>query len=61
MIDGRPYISMAYINGKTLEDEIDPEHPIDPKRAVEIVRKVAMALQEAHENGIVHRDLNPPT
>jgi len=24
MIDGRPYISMAYINGKTLEDEIDP-------------------------------------
>ena len=58
-IAGRPYISMAYINGKTLDDEIDPDRPMEPKRAVEIVRKIALALQEAHENGIVHRDLKP--
>ena len=58
-IAGRPYISMAYINGKTLDDEIDPDRPMEPKRAVEIVRKIALALQDAHENGIVHRDLKP--
>ena len=58
-IAGRPYISMAYINGKTLDDEIDPDRPMEPKRAVEIVRKIALALQEAHENDIVHRDLKP--
>ncbi len=32
---------------------------MDAKRAVEIVKKIASALQEAHENGIVHRDLKP--
>ncbi len=58
-IAGRPYISMAYINGKSLEDEIDPDRPMDGKRAVEIVRKIAAALQDAHENNIVHRDLKP--
>ncbi len=59
VIAGRPFISMAYINGKTLDDEIDHERPMEPKRAVEIVRKIALALQDAHENGIVHRDLKP--
>ncbi len=50
---------MAYIAGKTLDDEIDPDQPMNAKRAVEIVRKIALALQDAHENGIVHRDLKP--
>ncbi len=59
VIAGRPFISMAYINGKTLDDAIDPDRPMNAKRAVEIVRKIALALQDAHENGIVHRDLKP--
>ena len=33
------FISMACFNGKTLDDEIDPDRPMDAKRAVEIVRE----------------------
>ena len=58
-IDGRPFITMAYIAGKPLEDEIDPEAPMPQARAAEIVRKVAQALEHAHRAGIVHRDLKP--
>lgn len=58
-IDGRPFITMAYIPGTPLEDEIDPEAPMPQLRAAEIARKVALALEHAHRKGIVHRDLKP--
>jgi formylglycine-generating enzyme required for sulfatase activity/predicted Ser/Thr protein kinase len=58
-IDGRPFITMAYIAGTPLEKEIDPEAPMPQVRAAEIVRKIALALQHAHFTGIVHRDLKP--
>jgi serine/threonine-protein kinase len=40
-IDGRPFITMAYIAGTPLEKEIDPEAPMPQVRAAEIVRKIA--------------------
>jgi predicted Zn finger-like uncharacterized protein len=58
-IDGRPFITMAYIDGTPLEAEIDPDAPMPQRRAAEIVRKIALALQHAHLTGIVHRDLKP--
>jgi predicted Zn finger-like uncharacterized protein len=58
-IDGRPFITMAYIAGTPLEKEIDPETPMPQVRAAELVRKIALALQHAHQTGIVHRDLKP--
>ncbi len=58
-IDGRPFITMAYIAGTPLEEEIDPEAPMPQLRAAEIVRKIALALEHAHGKGIVHRDLKP--
>ena len=58
-IDGRPFITMAYIDGTPLEEEIDPEAPMPPDRAAEAVRKIALALEHAHHKGIVHRDLKP--
>ena len=58
-IDGRPFLTMAYIAGKPLEDEIDPDAPMPQVRAAEIVRKIALALEHAHSKGIVHRDLKP--
>ena len=58
-IDGRPFITMAYIAGTPLEDEIDPEVPMPQVRAAEIARKVALALDHAHRKGVVHRDLKP--
>jgi formylglycine-generating enzyme required for sulfatase activity/predicted Ser/Thr protein kinase len=58
-IDGRPFITMAYIAGTPLADEIDADVPMDQRRAAQIARKVALALEHAHKKGIVHRDLKP--
>jgi len=58
-IDGTQFISMAYIEGQTLAALMETE-PLQPvKRSLGIARKIALALQEAHEEGIVHRDLKP--
>jgi serine/threonine protein kinase/WD40 repeat protein len=58
-IDGQPFIAMAMIDGKELEDSIDPEQPMDPIHAATLTRKIALALAHAHGKGIVHRDLKP--
>src|SRR5581483_6617524 len=58
-IDGRPFITMAFIEGKPLADEIVPDAPMQQHRAAEIARKVALALGHAHGKGTVHRDLKP--
>jgi serine/threonine protein kinase/Leucine-rich repeat (LRR) protein len=58
-IDGTHYISMGYIEGKPLSAFIRPDKPLSEKQAVMIIRKLAVALNEAHGKGIVHRDLKP--
>jgi serine/threonine protein kinase len=58
--DGQPYIVMAYVPGKSLADSLKARRqPLPPRQAVLIVRKLALALEAAHEKGIVHRDLKP--
>jgi formylglycine-generating enzyme required for sulfatase activity/serine/threonine protein kinase len=58
-IDGKHYISMAYIEGRTLSAFIQPDKPQTERQILIVVRKLALALQEAHDHGIVHRDLKP--
>jgi serine/threonine protein kinase len=58
-INDQPFISMAYIEGQSLEELIDPEKPLNQLEAVSRARKVALALAYAHRMGIVHRDLKP--
>lgn len=58
-IGGKHYISMAYIEGRPLSDLIQHDKPQSERQILILVRKLAQALQEAHENGIVHRDLKP--
>lgn len=56
----RPYIVMFYIPGKSLAEYLKGRNkPLPPKQVVLIVRKLALALQAAHDKGIVHRDLKP--
>jgi tRNA A-37 threonylcarbamoyl transferase component Bud32 len=58
-LDGQHFISMAYIDGKPLSSFIRPGKPIPIKSIALLVRKLALALQEAHALGVVHRDLKP--
>lgn len=58
-IDGIHYISMAYIDGRPLSDYIKSKKPAPVTSVLQIVRKVALALYEAHEQGLIHRDLKP--
>jgi formylglycine-generating enzyme required for sulfatase activity/WD40 repeat protein len=58
-IDGKHYISMAYIEGRPLSAFIQPDKPQTERQILIVIRKLALALQEAHDHGIVHRDLKP--
>lgn len=58
--DGRPYIVMALVRGSSLADMIKGrKEPLPEKQVALVVRKIALALAAAHDNGIVHRDLKP--
>ncbi len=57
--DGRPFIAMAYVQGRPLAHFIRPDSLVAPRSAARVIRKLALALQEAHANGVVHRDLKP--
>jgi tetratricopeptide (TPR) repeat protein len=58
-IDKIPYLTMAYIEGPTLSEALRNQGPMPQQEAAQIVRKLAMALDEAHQHGVVHRDLKP--
>lgn len=53
------FIVMEYVQGETLKDLIQREAPLEPARAVTIVRQIANALYHAHNNKIIHRDIKP--
>jgi DNA helicase-2/ATP-dependent DNA helicase PcrA len=56
--DGKPYIAMEYIDGKTLRQRISAG-PFDLKETLDIAIRIADGLAKAHEAGIIHRDLKP--
>ncbi len=57
-IGGRTFIAMAYLEGRELAAEI-AEGPLEIERAFKLVTQFAEGLAEAHEKGIVHRDIKP--
>ncbi len=58
-VDGTPYLTMAYLEGRLLSGLIEKGKPRSQRQAAQIVRKLATALQEAHARGVIHRDLKP--
>src|SRR5436853_4074421 len=55
--NGIVFLVMEYLDGKSLKEVIKAEGPMALDRVVEIVRQVAGALDAAHQQGVVHRDL----
>lgn len=57
--NGIPYLVMEYIEGRDLARVVAEDGPVSVERAVTIVRQVAIALEYAHKQGMVHRDIKP--
>ncbi len=53
------YIAMEYVDGPTLETLMSGADPLEPARALDILKQTAAALDFAHKKGIVHRDIKP--
>ena len=54
--EGQTFIAMAYLDGKSLKDKIE-DKPLKIEEALDLAMQIADGLQEAHKNGIVHRDI----
>ncbi len=53
------YLVMEYVRGRTLKEVIKQKGPLKPAVAAQIGIRILSALQHAHKNGIIHRDIKP--
>src|SRR5437660_2475107 len=58
-VEGTYYIAMEYLDGKTLKELIVQRGPTPVRVAIDYTRQILSALDFAHRNGIVHRDIKP--
>jgi len=57
--DGLRYMALEFVDGRNLRDYLVRKGPPDLPVTLSVVRQVTLALQKAHEQGIVHRDIKP--
>ena len=56
--EGRPFIAMERLEGRTMRQVIE-DGPVAPPRVIHFARQIADALDAAHRRGIIHRDIKP--
>jgi serine/threonine-protein kinase len=57
--EDRPYIVMEYMSGGSLEDRLRNGRPAAPAQALQWLEDAGRALDHAHAEGVVHRDVKP--
>jgi serine/threonine protein kinase/Flp pilus assembly protein TadD len=55
----RPFYVMPYVDGETLRQRLTREGPLPEAEAIRLVRETGEALQYAHGEGLIHRDVKP--
>jgi serine/threonine-protein kinase len=58
-VDGVCYVATRWVPGETLQSLVATYGPIDPERAVVIIEQVAAALDAAHAQRLIHRNVKP--
>lgn len=53
------YIVMEYVEGQTLKEYIQQNSPVKVEVAIKIIEQLASAMNHAHQNQIIHRDIKP--
>lgn len=56
---GDYYMALEYLDGRTVQRELDVDGPFDPARVVHVAKQALHALGAAHASGLVHRDIKP--
>ncbi len=54
-----PYIAMEFVGGKSLRQLLDEEEKLDWQRVLPIACQICQALDHAHSNSVIHRDIKP--
>lgn len=57
--DGTPWLTMELLEGETLRSRLERSGALSKEELVELLKAAASALGEAHERGVIHRDLKP--
>lgn len=57
--EGKPYLIMEYVEGRTLKDVINRLGPLSLDRSLDYVHQILAGLNHAHSFGVVHRDIKP--
>lgn len=57
--EGRPFIVMEHVEGRTLAERLRREGPLPAAEVCRIGREICAGLEHAHAAGLVHRDLKP--
>jgi serine/threonine protein kinase len=56
---GLPFLVMEYVSGRSLQDRLDRDGPLDVTEVLRIGMQTAAGLAAAHAQGLVHRDVKP--